>query len=101
MAQVVVVFAKASAPGAWGHLPIIEPGGQSEELTSSGTSGATTITANAGDVARVTAANGNVWVKFGSAPTAVVADIHFVLSGQTLEFGPLGKDDKCAVIDDS
>ncbi len=101
MAQVIIVFGKAGAPSQNGGMPVFEPGGQSEEVTSSGTSGATTMTANAFDVARVTASTGNVWVEFGASPTAAVGTTHFILAGQTLEFGPLGLDFKCAVIDDS
>lgn len=70
----------------------------SENITSSGTSQQTTITAQTHDAAQITVTGGAVRVAFGPNPTAVAASI-LILDGQTREFGGLSNGDKCAVID--
>jgi hypothetical protein len=46
----------------------------------------------------VTASGGNVWVLFGSNPTAVAESGYLILDGQTREFGAKSSQ-KVAVID--
>lgn len=103
MGQVIVEFGKATAPSRFGGAAqVYNPGGQSEEVTSSGTSAQTTMTANKDDIAIVTNNGGTmIWVKFGENPTAAVEDMHAVAANQRRDFGPMGENFKAAVIDDS
>lgn len=103
MAQVFVRFGKGGAPGGYGGIAqVFSKSAESEELSSSGTSAATTITASSGDVARVTNnGTGTIWVTFGNSPTAAVETTHPIGPGLTEDFGPLSEGDKAAVIDDS
>jgi hypothetical protein len=72
---------------------------ESEAITSSGTSQATTIAAdNQKVVARIAVSGGAVWVKFGSAPTAASADKFLVPDG-AVEYFSVFTGDKVAVID--
>ncbi len=71
----------------------------SEDLTSSGTSQQTTITAIAGEVASITASGGAVWVKAGQSPTAAAGDNHLVADGETKTIGLLRDGDEIAIID--
>lgn len=103
MAQVIIEFGAAPALSLNGAATIMDvTGAQSEEITSTGTSQATTMTANNGDACTVTN-NGaeDVWVTFGSSPTAAVAATHFVAANTTRDFGNLRSGYKCAVINDS
>lgn len=102
MAQVIVEFGPAMAPqvGKSAAAPVFSPFAQTEEVTSSGTSAATTMTAVEYDVASIYS-SGNVWVTFGASPTAAVGTTSFIAAGTRRDFGPLGVGMKCAVIDDS
>ena len=100
MAQVIIEMGKAMTPGRHGAAPTYDPNPQAEELASSGTSAASTITAMAADVCTVYAA-GDVWVAFGASPVAAVEQSCFVASGHRRDFGPMGAGFKAAVIDDS
>ena len=103
MAQVFVRFGRGGAPSqAGGVSQVFDAYPQVEELSSSGTSAATTITAKKGDVARVTNnGTGTIWVTFGASPTAAVETTHPIGPGLTEDLGPIGEGQKCAVIDDS
>lgn len=103
MAQVVVTFGAAVTKSRDGGAQVMDafPRG-SEEVTSSGTSAATTLTAGDGDVAEVSnLGTGVIWVKFGAAPVAAVEDAHVIGPGLTKWYGGLSEGDKAAVIDDS
>lgn len=101
MAQVIVQFGKWAKPGFSGPQ-CYEGGGQTEELTSSGTSAASTIAAKEGDVCVVTNPGaGLIWVTFAATPVAAVETTHPVLGASTRVFGPIGAGQKVAVIDDS
>ena len=104
MSQVIIEFGCAMAPqqGRTSDAPVSDPFPQSEEITSSGTSQATTVTADASDVATVIN-NGtdDIWVQFASSPTASVGNGVFVPAETTRDFGPLGVGMKAAVINDS
>lgn len=72
----------------------------SDTLTSTGTSSQSSIvTANEHGVWCVTARDGDVWVKFGTNPTAVADDGWLVLMGQTRDFGVTTRAEKIAVKD--
>lgn len=103
MAQVTVRFGKGGAPSAAGGVSqAFDAFPAAEELASSGTSAATTITAKNGDIARVTNhGDATIWVTFGAAPTAAVGTTHPILAGSTEDLGPLGAGMKMAVIDDA
>ena len=104
MAQVTVRFGKGgSASGAGGVAQTFDAYPQAEEITSSGTSAASTITAKANDVARVTNHDASqlVWVTFAETPTAAVGTTHPIAPGATEDLGPIGEGQKMAVIDDS
>ena len=69
-------------------------------ITSSGTSQPTTAVASAGDVAVVTASEGDVYVSFGAAPNASTdAKRRLVVSGQSRAFGGLIAGTKAAIVD--
>lgn len=95
MATVNVIFGKMTPRGV---LMGAQPS-SIEDITSSGTSQATTATASTGDAAQVTVTGGAVRVAFGPSPTATATDAILILDGQTREFGGLQSGDKCAVID--
>lgn len=100
--QVLITFGKYTAPGRYGAAQVHETGGQAEEIISSGTSQATTMTANQGDVCTiVNTASGLLWVAFGESPTAAVGTLHPVPGNSTRTFGPVGAGHKVAIIDDS
>lgn len=106
MAQVLVTFSKAMGQGSEGArhaIPVLSAQNiTSAELTSSGTSSATSVTSSEGDVCRIVN-NGTtlVWVTFGAAPTAAVATGYAIPGGATLEVGPFPSGWKVGVIDDS
>lgn len=98
MSTIHVRFGEAMGAGAPVYAPLPRA---SESVTSSATSAATTIEAQGGDFASVSAVDGSVYMTIGSSPTALAsgANMHVVLSGQTKDFGPLKDGDKVAVID--
>ena len=71
----------------------------SEALTTSGTSAATTITAEIGDVVNVRAVGGGIWVTAGAAPTAAEGTHWFIPDGGFVEFGMMQAGWKIAAID--
>lgn len=71
----------------------------SETITSSASSQATTITAEAGEIATITASGGAVHVIAGPSPTAATTTGDLVPDGGRLELGFLLAGDKIAVID--
>lgn len=104
MAQVTLRFGKGGAPSAAGGVAqVFDANPQVEELTSSGTSSASSITAYANDVARVTNHDAStlIWVTFAATPTAVVETTHPIAPATTEDLGPIGAGQKMAVIDDS
>ena len=104
MSQVIVEFGRANAaqPGRSSDASVYDPFPQSEEITSSGTSQATTMTADAHDVA-IVINNGTdaIWVDFAASPTAAVGTTVFIAPNTQRDFGPIGKGMKAAVINDS
>ena len=70
-----------------------------QAITSSGTSQTSTITANGGDYAHVTASGGAVFVMIDASPTAASGTGRMVTNGQTWTGGPLKDGDKVAIID--
>lgn len=96
MATVAVAFTLAMD----GPAPVVAAvPGSVQSITSSGTSAASTITAGNDEICQITATGGNVWVKFGSAPTAAAGSDYLILDGQTREFGFVPPGAKVAVID--
>jgi hypothetical protein len=100
MATVNIVFGTRLRQG--GDTPVLIKLAQ-ENITSSGTSAATTAAANAsfaspGTVAQITVTGGNVYVDHGETPTAVAGSGYLILDGQTRDIG-LNPNDKVAVID--
>lgn len=71
-----------------------------EDITSSGTSQATTITsAGPHQVCKVTSVGGAVWVAVGASPTASAGNDHLIPDGATLDLGFLQAGWAVAVID--
>jgi hypothetical protein len=103
MGQAVVEFGKIGAPSRHnGGGDVFDAGGQSEEVTTSGTSAATTMTAKVGDVCViVNNSDAMIWATFGASPTAAVGTTHAILSKTSRTFGPMGAGFKAALIDDS
>lgn len=103
MSQVVIEFGKSSVGTPYGESPIFAVDDvQSEEITSSGTSQATTIEAVQWDSATIKN-NGeeNIWVTFAASPTAAVGATMFIAAGERRDVGPLSEGYKAAVINDS
>lgn len=103
MSQVIVEFGRGPMNTEAGPAPVFAAKGSiAEEITSSGTSQATTATAKTGDIA-VVINNGDehIWVQFSDDPTADVEADHFIMAGTTRDFGPLSIGDKAAVVNDS
>lgn len=76
-------------------------GGIPTNATSITTSAASQTSTNAAgneDVCQLTVTGGNVWVKFGAAPTAAAGSDFLLTDGQTREFGHLPAGTKVAVI---
>jgi hypothetical protein len=105
MATVNIVFSYAytADSGVGGGVPAYNGRYTAQEnKTSSGTSGATTITALAGQTARITVTGGNIYVAApATSPTAVNATGWLVLNGTSLDLTNLRLLDKIAIIDAS
>lgn len=70
-----------------------------EEITSSATSASSSNASPSGTgFCVITVSGGDVWVKFGSAPTAAAGSDWLILEGQTRDF-KVAKGTKVAVID--
>jgi len=104
MAQVVIEMGVAPAASIHGEGQLLSIHGlQGEEITSTGTSQSTTITTtNAGDAVVITN-NGaeDIWVAFGSSPTAAVGTTAFIPANTLRDFGDMRTGYKVAVINDS
>lgn len=101
MAQIIVEIGRAPAGSRFGAAPVMEAAGaRSEEITSSGTSQATSITANVGDTATVVN-NGTEDVWFAVSETAAVGTTFFVPADKEKSVGGLGEGDTISVINDS
>lgn len=105
MATVHVCLAHVIARAAGGPAPVVQsvPVG-SDTVTSSGTSAQSSLTASPSGVAgsqfwSVTATGGNVFVAFGSDPTAAADAGWLVLDGQTREFSTSQTGEKIAIKD--
>lgn len=96
MATVAVAFARTMD----GPSPVIAciPNAV-QSITSGASSTASTITAGNDVQCQITVTGGNVWVKFGAAPTAAAGSDYLILDGQTREFGMIAPGHKVAVID--
>ena len=97
MATVHVRFGPVMGSGA----PAYQKGGKFESFTSTASTQASTITADAGDFARVSSDGGTVRIAFAASPTAEGDTGHWVMDGQTIDIGPLASGDKIAIIDAS
>lgn len=94
MATVTVTFFR---PAQYEGFGVIGNVSDSETLTSAGTSGASTASAEQGDIARVTVSGGNVHVTKGTSPTATTDDA--LLVDGTTEYFACVYGDKVAIID--
>jgi len=85
-----------------GGAVVIEPiaSGGTETITTSTTSIQTTITAphQGKTFARIVANGGNICFAVGSNPVAVIGSGDIIMSGASLDLGPLTPGDKIAVI---
>jgi hypothetical protein len=105
MATLSVVIAQTFNPkrGYKDPVPAATPFA-AEEITTSETSQQSGVY-NAGVYGSygsywvLTVTGGNVWVKFGSDPTAAAGDQWLILDGQTREFAVDAEGQKLAVID--
>ena len=98
MATVNIVFSKVGVRGIENSYPAyLAAGSVSEDITSTASSQATTASATEGQTARITVSGGNVRIKAGASPTAIVTGV-LILDGTTFDWGvEIG--DKIAVID--
>lgn len=99
MSQVIIEMGRADFGGI-GVMAIA--GGEVEEITSSGTSQATTAVAQAGWFCTVIN-NGaeTIWVQSGASPTAAAGSGRCIPPNSSRDFGGLAAGDKIAVINDS
>ena len=103
MATLSVVLATGNTVSRWGDtlpVPLSVPKG-AQALTTSGSSAQSSITTSASlsDIWILTASGGNIWVKFGTNPTAAVGGDWLILNGQTREIGVTVDGEKLAAID--
>lgn len=82
-----------------GGAPVYTTAGRYEDITTSGTSAASTMVAQAGDMLTVGASGGSIRIAIGPAPTALSNGGMWVADGQRVDIGPLSRGDKVAVID--
>jgi hypothetical protein len=108
MAQVIVEFGRVGGPGNFtagntGAPVMYGPGITGEEVTTSGTSAATTATATVGDFVSIYNADASqvVWGRIGASPTAAVEQDFCIGPGERREFGPLPAGVAVALINDS
>ena len=108
MAQVIVEFGRVGSGGNFtagntGAPVMVGVGITSEEVTTSGTSAATTATSATGDFVSIYNADASqvVWGRIGDSPTAAVEQDFSVAPGERREFGPLASGLAVALIDDS
>lgn len=102
--QVVVTFGSAMPPAQSGHAPVLNAKGvQTEEESVSTSAVATTMTVTAPNAVAVISNNGTtaIWAAFGANPTAAVGTDHFVMAGETRDFGGLSVGDKVSLIEDT
>lgn len=72
--------------------------GQYETLTTSGTTGATTIEADTENVVRLAASGGDMYIAFGATPEAAVGEGILLLDGN-VEYFTVATGSKVAAID--
>lgn len=101
MATVHITQGQATARYITSSLPV--PNSvpyASDTMTSSGTSAKSSIVASgAGNVWSITVLGGNIWVKFGTNPTAAADDGWLILDGQTRDFGVTTDGEEVAIKD--
>ena len=96
MADIRIRFGSVMGSGA----PVYGPHPkQSAKFTSSASSQATTVAAEAGDFVTIKAIGGPVAFDIGPAPVAIATSGDVVMSGEAMDFGPLQTGDKVAIID--
>lgn len=96
MATAYIRFGRVMGGGA----PVYSPTpNATATITTSGTSQATTVSAQEGDFIRVTASGGAIRIAIGAAPVALAGSGDWLLDGDTMDLGPLKYGDKIAVID--
>lgn len=100
MGQCLVTF--AGVDNTRGHSVYSPYGVKSQEVITSGTAAASTITADAGDYARIVNNSDTlIWATVGSAPTAAVGTTYAIGARTSIDLGPLAAGSKVSVIDDS
>lgn len=83
-----------------GNIPAIGAiPASAESITSSATSQQSASASGNGTACRVTAINGNVWVKFGVNPVAAAGSDYLIPSGSSHDFGNVPPGFKVAVVD--
>ncbi len=83
-----------------GGAPVYAPiPNELQTITTSATSQQSTKTAKAGDYVRLTARGGDICFAIGQSPVAAAGSGDVVVSGSSIDLGPLSQNDKIAVID--
>lgn len=72
---------------------------QTAKITSSASSQATTVAAEAGDYVTIKAIGGPVAFDIGPVPVAIATSGDVIGDGERMDFGPLQTGDKVAIID--
>lgn len=107
MSTVHVVLSRVNSMGSDGdNIPVVSGTPTAKQtLTGGASSVASTITAAnveargvAGLVWAITARDADIWVKFGTAPTAAAGSDWLIMTGETRYFGVGVYDEKVAVI---
>jgi len=96
MATAHIAFGGAMSAGApvYPKMPRV-----AETITTSASSQETTISANQGEYAHVTASGGSIFIAIGSSPTAASGSGWLISDGETRNCGVLKAGDTVAVID--
>lgn len=93
MADFIIEFGVAGAPGDYGGMPVMPCDCTVEHVLNPATATEATITGDGRSTVTITAKGGSGWVEFGAAPTVEIdtAPAIFLPEGATRSFGPLPK----------
>ena len=93
MADFIIEFGVAGAPGDYGGMPVMPCAATVEIVSNPTTATEATITGDGRSTVTITAKDGDGWVEFGAAPTVEIdtAPAIFLPQNPPRSFGPLPK----------
>ena len=100
MATANIVLTGAGARGEWGPMPVYSAYPREvDDVTTTGTSAQSTVTAREGDFCRICVTGNAVYCAIGADPTAAAGTGFLINDGGTLDLGGLQPGHKIALID--